>query len=68
MNKGAELDKQIFKEGDSTWGCKEGWLPVMDVKRCFRDIETKILKKFGMNAGMVVINIIGNETGKRLWK
>lgn len=32
FNKGAELDKQIYEEGDSTWGCKSGVLDVDDVK------------------------------------
>ena len=29
--KGSELDKQIYKEGEPTWGCKSGWLDVVDV-------------------------------------
>ena len=32
FNKGSELDKQTYKEGESTWGCKSGVLDVEDVK------------------------------------
>ena len=32
FNKGSELDKQIYKEGEPTWGCKSGVLDVEDVK------------------------------------
>ena len=32
FNKGSELDKQIYPEGESTWGCKSGVLDVEDVK------------------------------------
>lgn len=66
MNKGAELDKQINKEGTATYGCKNGWLAVEDVKRCFRDIELRMLKKFGANAGIVVNTIIWEEIGRKL--
>ena len=43
MNKfriGAELDKQIYKEGEPTWGCKSGVIDVED----FKDF-IEILKK-----------------------
>jgi len=30
---GKELDKQIYKEGEPTWGCKHGVLDVEDVKK-----------------------------------
>ena len=36
--KGAELDKQIYKEGEPTWGCKEGVLDVEDVKKFIEDL------------------------------
>ena len=39
FNKGAELDKQIYKEGESTWGCKEGVLDVQDVKKFIKVIK-----------------------------
>ena len=66
MNKGAELDKQIYKEGEPTWGCKDGWLDVEDVKKCFDDIKMRMLKKFGISGGMAVIKIIEEETGCNL--
>ena len=42
FNKGSELDKQIYKEGEPTWGCKSGVLDVEDVKE-FIEIITKPL-------------------------
>lgn len=42
FNKGSELDKQIYKEGDSTWGCKLGMLDVEDVIDFIKDIKTFI--------------------------
>lgn len=39
MTIGAELDKQIFKEGESTWGCKCGVLDVEDVRNFLQDIK-----------------------------
>jgi len=41
FNKGAELNKQIFKEGEPTWGCKSGVLDFEDVKDFL-----KIIKKY----------------------
>ena len=32
FKKGSELDKQIYPEGEPTWGCKQGVLDVEDVK------------------------------------
>ena len=66
MNIGAELDQQIQKEGTPTWGCNGGWLAVEDVKKCFRDIELRMLKKFGANAGIVLNTIIWEEIGRKL--
>ena len=42
FNKGSELDKQIYKEGEPTWGCKYGVLDVEDVKE-FIEIITEPL-------------------------
>jgi len=42
FNIGAELDKQIYKEGESTWGCKSGVLDVEDVKECFCQLKEEI--------------------------
>jgi hypothetical protein len=33
FNKGSELDKQIYPEGEPTWGCKSGVLDVDDVQK-----------------------------------
>ena len=43
FNKGSELDKQIYKEGDSTWGCKSGVLDVNDVNDCIKQIKRIIM-------------------------
>jgi len=37
-----------------------------DVKECFQNIEARMLKKFGMSAGMVIIKIIREEAGRGL--
>ena len=37
FNKGSELDKQIYKEGEPTWGCKSGVLDVEDVKKFIKE-------------------------------
>ena len=37
--KGQELDKQIYPEGDNTWGCKSGWLDVEDVKKFIKELK-----------------------------
>ncbi|MHA1481811.1 MAG: hypothetical protein ACTSQA_00050 [Candidatus Heimdallarchaeaceae archaeon] len=42
FNKGAELDQQIYKEGESTWGCKSGVLDVEDVKDFLDTIKEMI--------------------------
>ena len=42
FNKGAELDKQIYREGESTWGCKSGVLDVEDVKDFLNTIKEMI--------------------------
>jgi len=39
FNKGVELDKQIYKEGDPTWGCKSGVLDIEEVKEFLKEIE-----------------------------
>jgi len=40
-----ELDKQIYKEGEPTWGCKSGVLDVEDVKEFIKIVEKIILNK-----------------------
>ncbi len=65
FNKGSELDKQIYPEGEPTWGCKFGVLDVEDVKECFKEIEFELLKKYKM-ASMPIITLIKNKLGSRL--
>ena len=43
FNIGSELDKQIYKEGDNTWGCKSGWLDVEDVKDFIQELKEQSL-------------------------
>ena len=45
FNKGSELDKQIYKEGEPTWGCKSGVLDIEDVKKFILISEEIILRK-----------------------
>jgi len=45
FNRGAELDKQIYKEGEPTWGCKSGVLDVEDVKDFIKECKEEIMKK-----------------------
>jgi len=42
FNKGVELDKQIYKEGEPTWGCKWGVLDVQDVKVWIESLKKKL--------------------------
>ena len=43
FNKGSELDKQIYPEGESTWGCKSGVLDVEDVKEFIAKMKKIII-------------------------
>lgn len=59
MVKGAELDKQIYKEGEPTWGCKSGVLDFEDVHKSISDflegcdkkgerwVRSEMISKFG---------------------
>ena len=40
--KGKELDKQIYKEGESTWGFKYGVLDVEDVKAFIKQLKEEL--------------------------
>ena len=51
MTKGAELDKQIYKEGEPTWGCKSGVLDVEDVKEFIGNSERRIKEVISMEWG-----------------
>ncbi len=42
FNKGSELDKQIYKEGDLSWGLKFGFLDVEDVKEAIEELKKEI--------------------------
>jgi hypothetical protein len=42
FNKGSELDKQIYAEGEGTWGLKSGFLDVEDVKEFIRLLKEEI--------------------------
>lgn len=42
---GSELDKQIYKEGEPTWGCKSGVLDVEDVKDFIEELDNSPLEK-----------------------
>ena len=46
FNKGAELDKQIIKEGKPTWGCKSGVLYVEDVKEFIKEGDKIFYSKY----------------------
>ena len=43
---GAELDKQIYKEGEPTWGCKQGDLDVEDVMDKIKEGDKIFLSKY----------------------
>ena len=66
FNIGSELDKQIYKEGEPTWGCKSGVLDVEDVSDFIKQCELEFLKRFGTNAGMIPINIMRKIAGEKL--
>lgn len=42
FDKGSELDKQIYKEGESTWGCKSGVLDVEDVYDFIQQVKENL--------------------------
>ncbi len=67
FNKGSELDKQIYKEGESTWGCKSGVLDVEDVKELLRQICGKAIVKQGASDyvlyGNDMVKFIENKSG-----
>lgn len=39
FNKGSELDKQIYPEGEQTWGLKSGFLDVEDVREFIKSVK-----------------------------
>ncbi len=56
FNKGAELDKQIYKEGESTWGCKSGVLDVEDVKDFINEVKRKAKLLYGLRGFLTSID------------
>jgi len=66
FNKGAELDKQIYPEGESTWGCKSGVLDVEDVKESIKKINNYIKKECICYHCQKIIKVINNEVGNAL--
>lgn len=52
FNIGSELDKQIYKEGDSTWGLKSGFLDVEDVQLFIQEVKNEINKFAIHNTGI----------------
>ncbi len=71
FNKGSELDKQIYKEGDSTWGCKSGVLDVEDVKAFIKQvmegIDRAIYDEKHMELGnLTIVEFIEERAGDGL--
>ena len=61
FNKGAELDKQIYKEGEPTWGCKWGVLDVQDVKEFINRVKEAIQ----LECGAITNARLSSEIDKR---
>jgi len=68
MSKGNELDKQIYEEGEPTWGMKDGWLDVEDVKEFIKKLKEDINNPSGwVNCSVNNINrIIDKRAGDKL--
>jgi hypothetical protein len=65
---GAELDKQIYKEGESTWGLKSGFLDVGDVKQFIKDLKENFLNSSAISYWQLLEleDIIDELAGKEL--
>jgi len=64
FNKGSELDKQIYEEGEPTWGCKSGVLDVEDVKKFITKIQENA---FYVGGDLFVrLDFIEKKAGARL--
>ena len=67
---GSELDKQIYKEGEPTWGCKSGVLDVEDVKEFIEvilnglDAEFKLVEK-GTSKETAMVGYMFKQVTKR---
>ena len=67
FNKGAELDKQIYKEGEPTGGCKSGVLDVEDVKEFINSIKIDLYDWVETLEDRNVIQmIINKKAGEKL--
>jgi len=69
FNKGAELDKQIYKEGEQTWGLKSGFLDVDDVKKAVKELKDNMpnlnvwnkKEKLNLNIYDIIYKIFGEK-------
>ncbi len=65
MTIGSELDKQIYPEGESTWGCKSGVLDVEDVRGFIKKQLCSVCQKFPEN-NCSKCNKIKEDAGEKL--
>ena len=65
FKKGSELDKQIYKEGEPTWGCKYGVLDVEEFKEWLEEVELEMIKKY-KRASVPIMKIIKEKAGRGL--
>ena len=63
---GCELDKQIYKEGSNSWGCKNGWLDVDDVKQFIAEIKGVFCECEEVDGICVFCNLINHKAGGKL--
>ena len=75
MTIGSELDKQIYPEGENTWGFKEGFLDVEDVRNSIKNIINGLINdwEFSKKAKVEpsihprrVMEMIKREVGMKL--
>jgi len=67
-NLGDKLDKNIYKEGENTWGCKNGWLDVEDVKLFIRELKDVFCECEEIKGVCVFCNVIDYKAGKKLYE
>jgi hypothetical protein len=66
FNKGNELDKQIYQEGTPTWGLKEGFLAVEDVRAFLEEITEPLSDLTKPIDRKEFYHMIWNKAGKRI--
>ena len=77
--RGAELDKEIYPEGEPTWGCKSGVLDVEDVQRFIEKRKARISNQLRIHWFLLkdkswgevaefINNIINERAGGKLIK